>query len=86
VGSEPLAVLLLTKGDCAFCDDAKEIFERLTGEFGLQVETMSLDTNEGIRVAEAVGLLFAPGIVVNGRVVSHGRPSERRLRRQLSQA
>lgn len=38
---------------------------------------------EGQAVAWRTGVPFPPGIIVDGRLVAHGRPSERRLRREL---
>jgi hypothetical protein len=69
--------------DCDFCDDAKLVLGRLSSEFDFVVETLALETAEGRDLAEATGMLFPPGIVIAGRLASHGRPSERRLRREL---
>ena len=77
-------IVLLTQEQCASCDDAKDILARLSGELGLSVEVLDLDTAEGTRLAQKAGVLFAPGILVGETLISYGRPSERRLRRDLA--
>lgn len=76
-------VLLLTQINCIFCDQAKEILARLADEYGLSVSTLDLHSSEGQALAEQGGILFPPGIFIDGRPFSYGRPSERRLRREI---
>lgn len=78
-----LEVLLLTQSNCDFCDRAKELLERLGEEFDLRVEERDLRSAEGRGIGETHGVLFAPGILLSGELVSYGRPSERRLRSEL---
>lgn len=78
-----MIVTLLTKPVCEQCDRAKEILGRLAAEFGFTIETISLDTPDGQRLAQTAGVMFAPGILIDGRLATFGRPSERRLRREL---
>ena len=77
-------VVLLTKPDCSFCDDAKAMLERLGSELPLTLRLISLESPEGQELATRNGLLFPPGILLNGKPFSHGRPSEGKLRRQLT--
>lgn len=74
---------LLTQADCAFCDDAKQILDRLSQEYPLAIETHDLASAEGRELAVAGGVMFAPGILIEGEPFSYGRPSERKLRREL---
>jgi len=76
-------VTLLTQEDCAFCDGAKEILAHLSAEYGLSLETVDLDSPAGQRLAERGGVLFPPGIFIDGEPFSYGRPSERKLRREM---
>lgn len=76
-------VVLITQEHCAFCGDAKRLLERLGGDYGLDVREVDLNTPEGEALARDAGVVFPPGIIVDGDTVSHGRPSERRLRREL---
>ncbi|MDP9301960.1 MAG: glutaredoxin [Actinomycetota bacterium] len=76
-------VVLLTREECGFCHDAEEILVRLSSEFGFDVTRLDLDSQEGYELGQREGILFPPGILIDGEGVSYGRPSERRLRREL---
>lgn len=76
-------VTLLTKEDCKFCDEAKAILGRLGTEFTISLGITELSSPRGQALALEGGLLFPPGIVLNGRPFSYGRPSERKLRREF---
>jgi glutaredoxin len=78
-----IKLTLLTKEDCAFCDQAKEVLERLSIAFPVAIETYDLESDAGRQTAQAAGALFAPVVLVNGAAFSQGRLSERKLRRQL---
>jgi len=82
-GTRLIEVLLLTQDDCKFCDEAKAIFSRLGEEFPLNINTAELSSARGQKIALDGGLLFPPGIVIDGRPFSYGRPSEKKLRREL---
>ena len=62
---------------------AKALLERLSGEYNLSVTTLDLNSLEGQALAMRGGVLFPPGIFLDGKPFSYGRPSERRLRREL---
>jgi thiol-disulfide isomerase/thioredoxin len=79
-----MEVLLLTQEQCASCDDAKAILERLAAEYPLSVVTLDVASEEGQRLAARGGVLFPPGVFVDGEPFSYGRLSERRLRRALA--
>lgn len=76
-------ILLLTQESCAFCDQAKQILDRLATEYGVSVSIVDLDTPEGQRLAEGGLVMFPPGIFIDGEPFSYGRPSERKLRREI---
>ena len=76
-------VTLLTQDACGFCDDAKELLDRLAGEFPIAVTELDLRSPDGERLAVAGGMMFPPGIFVDGEPFAYGRPSERKLRREL---
>jgi len=76
-------VLLLTQERCGLCEQAQEILERLAREYWLSVSTLEMGSPEGQRLAVSGGLLFPPGIVIDGEPFSYGRLSERKLRREL---
>ena len=79
----PIRVIILTQEDCAFCDAAKAMLERLSLDYPLSVTALPLDSTAGQSLAEKGGILFPPGIVINGEAVFYGRPSERRLRKEI---
>ncbi len=76
-------MLLLTQEHCGFCVQAKEILDRLAVDYGFSVSTLDLSSPEGEALAVRSGLLFPPGIVLEGELFSYGRPSERKLRREI---
>lgn len=80
------SVLLLTKEDCSLCDDAKDVLERLRPRYGLEIQSISLESEEGRRLALTSGAAFPPVVFVDGELFSYGRLSERRLRRALTPA
>ena len=76
-------VLLLTQEHCGFCAQAKGTLDRLAVEYGLSVSTLDLGSPEGEALAVRSGLLFPPGIFLDGELFSYGRLSERKLRREI---
>lgn len=76
-------ILLLTQERCGFCEQAQEILGRLSREYWLSVSVLDMGSVEGQRLAEQGGLLFPPGILIDGEPFSYGRLSERKLRREL---
>lgn len=80
---EPTRVTLLTQDACSLCDHAKEVLGRVAQDHPLEVEEVSLTSPQGRDMAAAGGVLFAPGIIVDGAPFGYGRLSERRLRKYL---
>jgi glutaredoxin len=76
-------VLLLTQADCTFCDQAKAVLDRLAEEYSLSVVTRDLSSSDARAAAERAGVLFPPGVLLDGEPFSYGRLSERKLRREL---
>ena len=78
-----MTVTLLTKANCEYCVRAKEILTRLGTEISFEIHVVDLESASGQALAAQHGVLFAPGILIDGRLSTFGRPSERRLRRDL---
>ncbi|MGH2532282.1 MAG: glutaredoxin family protein [Thermomicrobiales bacterium] len=76
-------VILLTQPQCALCAEAKELLDHLATEFPLSVATLDLNSPEGQSLAEHGGVLFPPGVFLDGEAVASGRISERKLRREI---
>ena len=82
-----MIVTLLTQADCGLCEHAKTVLDRVQHDpatpVQLRVVDVDLGSDEGRRLAGEAGVLFAPGILLNGKPFAHGRLSERKLRRAL---
>ena len=83
--AENIDVLILVQDGCHFCRDAQRLLARLADEYPLQVRTLDIRTREGEGVALEAGLLFPPGILLQGKPLCYGRPSEGKLRRGIEQ-
>ncbi len=77
-------VTLLTQPDCALCEHAKQVLARIGAEHPLRVEEIALDSPRGQALAAMAGVMYAPGILLDGQPYAFGRLSERALRRDLS--
>lgn len=78
-------ISLLTRSDCRYCAHAAEVLARVGRDHPLTVTRIALDSERGAALAVRHGVLFAPGILLDGEMFSYGRLSERRLRRHLDQ-
>jgi glutaredoxin len=81
----PARVLLVTAPDCHFCADAKALLARLGQTYPLEVREVDLSSPEGQETATRHGIMFPPGLLLDGGFVGFGRVSERKLRRLLAQ-
>ncbi|TFV79395.1 thioredoxin family protein [Blastococcus sp. CT_GayMR19] len=77
------AITLLTQRSCAYCEQAKATLNQLRREHVFEAVEVSLETDEGRELGARHGVLFAPGVLVDGQLFSFGRLSERKLRREL---
>ena len=84
-GMTILGVVILKQQNCAFCDAATTMLERLSREYPLSVLTLELESAAGQALAEKAGILLPPGIFLDGEPCCYGRPSEARLRREIEQ-
>lgn len=78
-----ITVTLLTQTDCDYCDHAKAILGRLGREYDLHITEVDMTIEPGRQIALNAGILFPPGVLLDDTPVSHGRLSERALRRSL---
>ena len=78
-----IEILLLTQQHCGFCEQATDILHRLAREYWLSVSTLAMGSPAGQELAMKGGLLFPPGVLIDGEPFSYGRLSERKLRREL---
>jgi glutaredoxin len=80
----PTQVTVLTQPNCQFCELAAAVLARVGQDHPLSVRHLDLNSLEGRDLAARHGVLFAPGILLDGQLFSYGRLSERRLRRHLT--
>lgn len=79
-----IEVTVLTQAHCRFCEHAVAVLERVGADYPFTLRHIDLDSDDGRALAARHGVLFAPGILLDGEMFSYGRLSERRLRRHLS--
>jgi glutaredoxin len=77
------AITLLTQADCGYCEHAKAVLARVGADHPLEVTEIDITGEEGRALAARAGVMFAPGLLIDGRPFGYGRISERRLRRTL---
>lgn len=82
--AEPIDVLLVTRPECGFCDEVKDVLHRVARDHPLRVRTLEFESDEGRALALREGALFPPLVFLDGRFLSYGRLSERRLRREVA--
>jgi hypothetical protein len=74
---------MLTRDQCGFCEQARDLLQELSREYQLAISTLDFDSPVGQALAFQSGMLFPPAIFLDGEPFSYGRPSERKLRREL---
>lgn len=79
-------IILLTQPDCALCEHAKQVLARVGADVPLTIEEIDLRSDTGRRLAAYAGVLFAPGVLLDGQTFGCGRLSERKLRKTLARA
>lgn len=77
-------ITLLTQPDCGLCEHAKQVVARIASDIPLTLEEVELGSDTGRRLAADAGVLFAPGVLLDGRPFGYGRLSERKLRKALT--
>jgi len=59
------------------------VLDRLADDYPLQITVQEVASPEGRALAADGGILFPPGVLLDGEPFSYGRLSERKLRREL---
>jgi len=80
----PVRVTLLTQRACTYCEHAKVVLARVGHDFDISIDEVSLESDEGRSLATRHGVMFAPGVLLDGRAFGYGRLSERKLRKELA--
>lgn len=79
-----IEMTVLTQPDCQFCESAQAVLARVGQDYPLAMRSIELGSEQGREMAARHGVLFAPGVLLDGEMFSYGRLSERRLRRHLA--
>ncbi len=79
----PAQITLLTQPSCSMCTHAKSVLHRLKQEYRLSIQELDLTSPDGQQLASRAGVMFAPGLLLDGQMFSFGRVPERKLRRAL---
>lgn len=77
---------LLTQPNCASCEHAEQVLARVARDVPITIEEIDLGSDRGRQLAAENGVLFAPGVLLDGQPFSYGRLSERKLRKALAAA
>jgi hypothetical protein len=76
-------VTYVTAPACHFCDHGRTVLAEVAERVPLEVREVSLDSEEGRQLLAVHRFAFPPAVIVDGRLVTHGRLSARRLARLL---
>lgn len=76
-------LVILTQPDCHSCETLQALLAQLADEFVFEVHEVALADAEGQALAQRHGVAWAPGLLLDDSLVCFGRPSERRIRRDL---
>lgn len=82
----PFELTLVVADDCSLCSHAREVLAAVGLDLPLRVTEVKLESDRGQALAERVPLVFPPVLLRDGAVMSYGRLSERRLRKELADA
>lgn len=76
-------VVYVTAPSCHYCEHGRAVLTQLGERVPLDVREVTLDSPEGRQLLATHRFAFPPAIIVDGRLIAHGRLSMRRLARQL---
>ena len=79
----PLKVTYVTAPACHLCDHGRQVLAELRARLPLDVAEIDLDSAEGRQLLATHRFAFPPAVIVDGRLIAHGRLSARRLARLL---
>jgi hypothetical protein len=76
-------VTFVTAPACHHCDHGRTVLAEINERVPLDVREVSLASDEGRRLLAVHRFAFPPAVIVDGRLIAHGRLSARRLARLL---
>jgi hypothetical protein len=78
-----MQVTYVTAPACHSCDHGRAVLTEIAERVPLDVREVSLDSDEGRQLLAVHRFAFPPAVIVDGRLIAHGRLSGRRLARLL---
>ena len=82
----PVRVTLVTAPHCELCEHAEDVLRRVALDYDIAVRVVADQSEEGVALLTEHFVAFPPGVLLEGRLFSYGRLSERKLRRELDSA
>ncbi len=76
-------ITLITAPHCELCQHAKEVLARVGADYDIEVSVLSDESERGSALMMEHLVAFPPGVLLDEKLFSYGRLSERKLRRQL---
>ena len=73
----------VTAPGCHYCDHGRAVLDDLARRMPLETREVPLDSDEGRHLLAVHRFAFPPAVIVDGRLIAHGRLSARRLARLL---
>lgn len=80
---QKMELTLVVADDCSLCEHARKVLESLSQDCRIRVKEVKLESEEGQLLGQLHPLLFPPILLRGDGVLSYGRLSERRLRKEL---
>lgn len=81
--TSPFVVTYVTAPACHLCDHGRQVLDELARRVPLEVTDVDLHSDQGRQLLATHRFAFPPAVIVDGRLIAHGRLSARRLARLL---
>jgi len=78
-------VLILDIPGCHSCEYTEKLIARIKKEENLKFHVEVKDITKNPELLQKYQILSAPGIVIDGKLVFSGKPSEQELRKKLKE-
>jgi hypothetical protein len=76
-------VTYVTAPACHYCEHGRAVLAEIGSRVPLDVRELSIDSDEGRHLLALHRFAFPPAVIIDGRLIAHGRLSARRLARLL---
>lgn len=78
--------ILTTKFGCSKCERAMKIIDKVIQKYEGKVNVIKTDISDTPDKLVALGVMSTPAILINGKVVFEGSPSEKELDMKIKEA